>query len=333
MRKIGEAATTGGLSAHAHDVWPVKTVARMTGLTADVIRAWEKRYGVVAPQRGPRGARLYTAGDIARLRLLGQAVSAGRAIGDVAALDGQTLQQMVGMVAAGPVAEAGWATARTAQSDAADPAIRGVVDRVLEAVGRFDAGEVERVLREALLAVGSRDFARRLAPPLLHTVGELWSDGILSIADEHLVSAAMRHILSSLLRPQGRNRRVDVLVATPSGEHHECGLLLAALALTESGLGVCYLGIDLPADEIIAAARRTDVLAVGIGVVSSANRARAVAELSRVVSRLQAGVEVWLGGADAAPVGDALSMPGVLVVDHADKIDVEARRLSQLRRS
>jgi hypothetical protein len=96
LERTEQAEPTGGQDTRAHDVWPVKTVARMTGLTADVIRAWEKRYGVVAPQRGPRGARLYTAVDIARLRLLGQAVSAGRAIGDVAALDPQTLQQMVG---------------------------------------------------------------------------------------------------------------------------------------------------------------------------------------------------------------------------------------------
>ena len=72
--------------AKAHDAYPLRTVTAMTGLTPDLIRAWEKRYAVVAPVRGARGARLYTTGDIAHLRLLARVVGAGRAIGDVAAL-------------------------------------------------------------------------------------------------------------------------------------------------------------------------------------------------------------------------------------------------------
>ena len=78
-----------------HDAYPLRTVAAMTGLTPDLIRAWEKRYAVVAPIRGARGARLYTAGDIAHLRLLARVVGAGRAIGDVAALRPAELEKLV----------------------------------------------------------------------------------------------------------------------------------------------------------------------------------------------------------------------------------------------
>ncbi len=69
-----------------HDAYPLRTVAAMTGLTPDLIRAWEKRYAVVAPVRGARGARLYSAADVTHLRLLARVVGGGRAIGDVAAL-------------------------------------------------------------------------------------------------------------------------------------------------------------------------------------------------------------------------------------------------------
>src|SRR5512147_3272600 len=78
-----------------HDAYPLRTVATMTGLTPDLIRVWEKRYQVVAPIRGARGARLYTAGDIAHLRLLARAVGGGRAIGDVAALRPAELERLV----------------------------------------------------------------------------------------------------------------------------------------------------------------------------------------------------------------------------------------------
>src|SRR5512135_256513 len=80
----------------AHDAFPLRTVTAMTGLTPDLIRAWEKRYAVVAPIRGARGARLYTAADIAHLRLLGRVVAAGRSIGDVAGMSPAKLEQLAG---------------------------------------------------------------------------------------------------------------------------------------------------------------------------------------------------------------------------------------------
>ncbi len=307
-------------SSALHDALPVRTVARMTGLTADVIRVWEKRYGVVRPLRGPRGARLYCAGDVDRLRLLARVVEAGRAIGDVAALDRASLERLAG--------------ARPAAAGApAVPAERSgvpvVIDRVLDAMDRFDAAEIERILTDALLAMGSAAFTRELLGPLLHRVGDLWNDGRLSVGEEHLVSAVVRNLLTGLLRGRRTGGRPTILLATPSGERHEFGLLLAALVILEAGVGVSYLGIDLPAADVVAAVQRTQVSILGMSLVNGENRARTVAEIQAITQRLPRDVTLWLGGPEAPVVSRALTHPRTLVVDRLDAIDREVAQLAR----
>ena len=91
-----------------HDAYPLSTVTVMTGLSPDLIRAWERRYAVVAPIRGARGARLYSAADISHLRLLARAVGAGRAIGDVAGLSPAQLQRLEGATPQAPEPRGGF---------------------------------------------------------------------------------------------------------------------------------------------------------------------------------------------------------------------------------
>ena len=307
-----------GPNGALHDALPVRTVARMTGLTADVIRVWEKRYGVVQPLRGPRGARLYCVQDVDRLRLLARVVEAGRAIGDVAALDSASLERLAG---GGPAAVP--APASAARSGGAV-----VIDRVLDATARFDAEEIERILNDALLAMGSAAFTRELLPPLLHRVGDLWSDGRLSVGDEHLVSAVVRNLLTGLMRGRRTGGRPAVLLATPRGERHEFGLLLAALMILEAGVGVSYLGVDLPAADIVAAVRRTQVSVLGMSLVNGENRARAVAEIQTISQHLAPGVALWLGGSEASVVSRALTHPRTRLVDRLEAVDREVVRLA-----
>jgi DNA-binding transcriptional MerR regulator/methylmalonyl-CoA mutase cobalamin-binding subunit len=303
-----------------HDALPVRTVARMTGLTADVIRAWEKRYGVVQPLRGPRGARLYCADDVDHLRLLARVVEAGRAIGDVAALDRASLERLAGVrhpttVARAPSGE------RTGVSI--------VIDRVLDAMDRFDAEDIERILHDALLAMGSGPFIRDLLPPLLQRVGDLWNDRRLSVGTEHLVSAVVRNLLTGLLRGRRAAGRPAVLLATPSGERHEFGLLLAALVILEAGVGVSYLGVDLPAADILAGVERTRVPVLGLSVVNGENRGRAVAEIQAITQDLPHDVTLWLGGSEASVISRALAHPRTVVVDQLETIDHEVAQLAR----
>lgn len=307
-----------------HESLPLRTVVRLTGLTPDLIRAWERRYGVVTPTRGPRGARLYSDADVVQLRLLRQAVASGRAIGDIARLSRAELEGLLGLVpAVAPAAVRAASLGLTPRAAAGDE----VVNAVIAALERFDATAVDRCVSDALLALGVRDFVVRVAVPLMTEVGERWRDGRLSVADEHLVSATMRNLLAGVLRSRGNVGRPPVLLATPSGERHELGLLLAGLMIAEAGCGLCYLAVDLPAAEIVAAARRTAAAVVGLGVTADADNDEVLAEVRRVERELPAATELWLGGRGAAAIASRLTTTRAIVVDDMARLDEEVSRL------
>ena len=306
-------------AAAPHEAYPVKTVARLTGLTPDLIRAWERRYAVVAPIRGARGARLYTSADVAHLRLLAGLVARGRAIGDIAGMDPDALRRIA-------------QEELPASGDTLPPPItddEAVLARVLAALNRFDAGEVERLLGESLLALGVREFVSRIGVPLLETIGERWRTGELSVAEEHLVSAMLRSLFGGLIRLRAPQGAPAILLASPSGERHELGLSVVALLSLQAGVPVAYAGVDLPADEVVAAARKLAVPAVGLSVVSSENRRTAVEQIRRIEAGLPPDVEIWLGGRDAAEVNGKLGHSRALVLQRVADIDAEIQRLAE----
>lgn len=301
-----------------HDAYPLRTVTRLTGLSADVIRAWERRYGVVTPMRGPRGARLYSADDVAHLRVLARVVAAGRAIGDVARLPRAELERLA---SAAPAVE------REAEPLSLSDQARALVAKALDAAERFDPARLDRSLGEALVVLGTSGFHRLVARPLLEEVGTRWQDGRLSVAEEHLVSGLLRNLLSGLIRSRGQVGEPLVLLATPSGERHEFGLLLTALTLADAGIGIFYLGVDIPAAEIVEATRRSGVRVIGLSVVNGENRQSSVAEARRVERALAAEVELWMGGREARVIVNELGQTRALVLDDLETLEDEVARL------
>jgi len=307
-----------GHAATTHDAFPLRTVAAMTGLTPDLIRAWEKRYAVVAPIRGARGARLYSAADIGHLRLLAQVVGAGRAIGDVAALNAAELETL-----AKPCGPAG----QTHEGGALPTSRANAVERILERLRDFDHAAVARLLGDAVVGLGTQRFVREVAEPLVHQVGARWAAGELSIAEEHLLTGTLRNLLAGLLRERVRAGR-PVLLATPAGERHELGVLLVALLAVEAGANVVYLGVDLPAPDIVAAATRARASVVGLSLVAADNRARAVRAVEAINRGLPADVELWLGGADAGHVAARVKHLRGCVLDTLRATEAELTRVA-----
>jgi len=301
-----------------HDAFPLRTVAAKTGLSPDLIRAWEKRHAVVTPIRGARGARLYTAAEIAHLRLLARVVAAGRAIGDVAALSPAELERLAAQRA--PEAQE-YGTVETQASRA------GFVNRILQRLAHFEHGAVTRLLGDALVALGVRAFVAEVALPLMRRVGARWADADLTVAEEHLLTGALRNLLAGL--PQGQvGSGPPIVLATPAGERHEIGLLLVALLARDAGANVVYLTIDLPAADIAAAATRVRAAVVGLSVVASENRKRAVAEITAIQHAVPSHTELWLGGADARETALRVKDFRGLVVDALETTEAELARIA-----
>lgn len=263
--------------------YPLGTAARLTGLSPDVLRAWERRYGVVEPLRTPGGTRRYRASDLERLRLLKAAVAAGHRIGHVARLDAQALAQ---------------------RGQSGHDAVAAPDEALFDALERLDAVEAERLLSLQLSVLGPTRFARDYTPPLLEEIGQRWVDERLCVASEHLATSLLRGLLGAALRPSATSLAGPrTLFATPAGEPHELGLLIAALIALGAGANAVYLGADLPEREILGAMQRGRVDALALSLVTLP-----AAEAQRVVRTLRAAlpreVPVWIGGRSAAELPD-----------------------------
>jgi DNA-binding transcriptional MerR regulator len=301
----------------AHDAFPLRTVAARTGLTPDLIRAWEKRYGVVTPIRGARGARLYSSADIAHLRLLALVVGAGRAIGDVAGLSRPALEQL---------AARRTPDARSPERSELISPGEELVTRVMERLASFDEASVTRLLGDTVVALGVRAFAHEVVVPLVHRVGARWAANEQSIAEEHLLTAMLRNLLGGLLHGRATTGR-PIVLATPAGERHELGLLMVALVARDAGLAVVHLGVDLPAPDIVLAAERARATVVGLSIVGAGNRARATREVDALQMALPRECELWLGGADAGVVASGIGSCRGQVLETLSATETELARV------
>lgn len=262
-------------------------VVQRTGLTAHVLRAWERRYGAVDPGRTEGGQRLYSDADVLRLRLLKRATEGGRAIGSVATLGTDELVSLVGEDAGSPAALV------------VGGSLESHLGACLEAADRMDVRALRAELMRAVVSLSALVFVTGVVGPLLERVGELWEAGELRPAQEHVVSTAVRQVLDWLLgRYEASSDASLVVVGTPAGELHEFGAMLAAVVAADAGWRVLYLGPSLPAEEIAVAAERSGAAVVAVSVVDgeSEDEARAGEELVALRSGLPEGVLLVTGG-------------------------------------
>ncbi|MBC7897703.1 MAG: MerR family transcriptional regulator, partial [Cytophagaceae bacterium] len=221
---------------------PISVVVDRTGLSQHVLRVWERRYAAVEPMRGEGGHRLYSDADIERVRLLHAATRSGRTIGQVARLSRDELARVTEEDAAARVARSTPNVSDTTNA-APDAAYTSVVDEALAFTLALDALALDGLLRRMVAQIGVAAFTERVAAPMLHRVGDEWHAGRLTIAHEHLASAAVHDILVETMRALARDARdARVVVATPAGDRHAIGAALAGAAAAAEGWGVIYLG-------------------------------------------------------------------------------------------
>lgn len=282
-------------------------VCRITGLTPDLLRVWERRYAAVVPLRTPKGTRRYRAADVARLQLLRAAIEAGHRIGSVARLDDAQLSRV--------------AAAQPTAALSAEP-----LERALAAIETLDSAAAERAIADQLVALGAVRFAREFAIPLLQRMGERWIDGQLCVAAEHMASALLRSLLGSALRPAPRAPGAPlILFATPPGERHELGLLISALVAMGAGASPLYLGAELPAPELARAVELSGAQTVVFGITRNAG-GHAEHEIGVARRALARDVEIWIGGSAARKIG---SSTGVRLVSDLDDFERHVQRLRE----
>lgn len=293
--------------AHRH---PIGVAAERTGLSLDVLRVWERRYGAVAPTRAAGGQRLYSDADLERLRLLRLATLAGRGIGQVASLGTEELAELV--------REDETARRRTGTWPpmVAPAPAENDIQRALAFTRALDGLALEGLLRRSVAVSGMGVFLDALAEPLLRRIDEERDAGHLTTAQERLATLTLRRLLDgAMLSLAVPNEASHLLVATPAGERRELEALLVAVAAAVEGWRVTYLGPDLSADEIAGAAAGTAAQAVGVSVSRPARRGSLVEELRRLRAALPARVPLLVGGVRAHRLAAELEGGGIHVVE------------------
>jgi MerR family transcriptional regulator, light-induced transcriptional regulator len=256
-------------------------LARRTGVSVELLRAWEQRYGLLSPERSAGGFRLYSAADEARVRRMTALIASGVSASEAAAR--ATNDE--------PLALSGAATEELGAE------LRAVLDR-------FD-GEAAHDALDRLLATVSTDVViADILVPLLHELGDRWEAGRVTVGQEHFASGLIRGRLLGLARGWAGGSGPAFVLACLPGEEHDLGLVMFGLVLARRGARVVFLGADTPVATIAET-----VSDIGpVGVVIAATRLEPLAAAAPDLSRLAADVPVYVGGAGAEP--DAVAQLG-----------------------
>ncbi len=272
----------------------IAAVERDTGLSKDLLRVWERRYGFPQPMRDAQGERMYPPEQVQRLRHIKRLLDAGSRPSHVVALPAATLLQRLQDLQPSPAPD------RSAQAGAVTHAF---LDELLAPLLNHELYLLQERLQTQLLKRGLSNYVIEVLAPLIGRVGHLWTLGQVQIYEEHLFTEVVQqqlHRAIAMLPPHERQERPRVLLSTTPGEEHGLGLLMAQALLSLSGCQCISLGLQTPLDEMVRAARnhRVDVLALSFSAYASA--AAVDAAVAHLLAALPEPVELWVGGQAAA---------------------------------
>ena len=309
---------------HKHGI---KTVASQTGLTQFIIRAWEKRYDVVTPLRTETNRRLYSDADILRLTLLRLATEAGHNIGRIAKLPSEELLELIGT--GGTVAQLPRIAKEVVPQETS---LRFYIASCIAAVKQFEAQALESTLFAASVAFSQPIFLEKLITPLMQEVGAQWKAGTLRIAHEHLTAAVVRTLLGNICQGSDISTSMpNLVVATPRGQFHEIGALIAGTTAASQGWQVTYLGPNLPAEEIVGCAGQNGAKAIGLSIIYPTDDPHLANELRKLRRGIQEGVALFVGGSGASAYDPVISAIGAVRINDMStfRTELEALRVQQ----
>jgi len=288
----------------------IGAVTKLTGLSIDVVRVWERRYSAVLPARTAGGTRLYSDADVLRLKRLRQAVEQGFGIGQAARLSEGELDELLGSPRASP--------------DPSDP-YEAVRNKFIDAIKTLDVTTAERELARGATLFNIRDFVKKIIAPIHVRAVSLRAGSDFGLVQERAALWLLRNTLSSLFRLYSNFESADVLLfGTPSAGCDEFGLQVAALLAAMQGWRVVCLGADMPATEMANAARLTNARVLAINLET--DYSRAAEELEALSKLAPAFTRVWIYGPEALKHRRSIDEFGWVLVHDLDELDERLRR-------
>lgn len=259
---------------------PINTTERETGVSKELLRMWERRYGFPEPLRDAQGDRIYPIEQVGKLRLLRRLIELGFRPGKIIALPADELEHLL-------------------QSQARlHPELVPMEAELMEAMKDDDPARLQAYLSHQMTRLGLQRFILEFMQPVSTMIGDAWVKGSLAIHEEHLfteqVQAVVRQAINGLHDVRQPPR---VLLATPPGELHTLGLLMVESMLRlEDADAVCY-GAQMSSRDIAQAVQRNRVQVAAISFSAASTTSQAIEFLEDLRFRLPLSVEIWAGGA------------------------------------
>ena len=272
------------------DSFPIRVLSEKTGVAPTTLRAWERRYGLLKPQRTPKGHRLYNSNDVDAVNrivnLLNENYTISKAIN---AIKLEEIQEKIE-----PRSDP-----ETPNTDHWDEFHK----RFLTSIEQFDEYKLDNIYNEALSLYPIDLVSSQILRPLLTTLGLRWESRDAGIAEEHFFTSYLRNKVGARLHHiGGKNQGQRILLACMPGEFHELGSLLFVLSAMSRGYRILFLGADLPLDQIHHVVEKTEIDAVLLSAVNVTLRGQISRQLEKLAGDLN--VPVMLGGTGAMNIAD-----------------------------
>ena len=282
----------------------IAAVERDTGLSKDVLRMWERRYGFPTPDRDANGERSYPADQVERLRLIKRLMDQGHRPGKLIAAPVQELSELAPRR---PVA-------RVTAVDAADENLH----ELLSLIKQHDAAGYQQAMQQRLARKGLQRFVQDTVAPLTRLVGAAWAEGSFAVFEEHLFTELTKRLLRQAVAAlPGGSRGPRVLLTSLPEEPHALGLLMAEALLALEGAECIPLGTEMPLLEIsrAASAHRAGIVALSFSSAFPQRQIPALLQKLRMV--LPPEIALWAGGAGIQRLS---KIDGVLLLPTLDAV-------------
>ena len=304
-------------------LYAIRYVSQRTGLTSHVIRAWEKRYEAVVPQRSPKNRRLYSEDDVQRLQLLKKMTAAGHNISQVAQLDSKELLELA--------QRGGTVISRSRVSQASPPQTLAASEHCkacLSAVLNLDPEALERFFDQAAVELTRPTLLKEVIVPLFEEIGNMWRKGSLKIVNEHMATSVTRTFLLNLLRAiEISDAAPKIVIATTVGQWHDVGALTVALTVAEDGWRPIYYGPNLPAEEIALGVKQSCARALAVSITHLLNQHPLIDELRKLRRYVGKDLVLFIGGRAA---GEYIQILEELNARYISDIDQFSEELNSL---
>ena len=302
---------------------PIQIVSRRTGLSADVIRAWERRYKAVKPSRSSNGRRLYSDNDVKKLMLLQRIISGGRRIGDIAKLNIKTLEDLVESDESATVIKSSLANRPSTGS------VMESFDGCIEAIGELDANKLINSFEVAYQELGPVFLLEDLFAPLVQHVRDECKLGTFRQSQEKFVVELMQSFLLMNSTKSNKSLNNKILIISPISHNDNLSMLRLSLVCEDSDWMPVYIGTSISADEILFSYEqgRCDLLMVVID--PNGNQQFLPNELRKIRSLIKDD-EILIFGETASSYQDVIKETGFTAINNIGELRLALVRLKVL---